>query len=94
MTKIIDVEGIGEVYAKKLTDVGVATTEDLLEKGANPKGRKEIADKAGISDKLILKWLNRADLARIKGLALNMPTCWRPRGSILSLSWPSVSRPT
>ncbi len=68
MTKIVDVEGIGPVYAQKLTDAGIATTEALLEKGAAPKGRKEIAEKTGIGDALILKWLNRVDLARIKGI--------------------------
>ncbi len=68
MTKIVDVEGIGPVYAQKLTDAGIATTEALLEKGASPKGRKEIAEKTGIGDALILKWLNRVDLGRIKGI--------------------------
>jgi predicted flap endonuclease-1-like 5' DNA nuclease len=68
MAKIIDVEGIGEAYAKRLTDAGIATTEALLEHGAAPKGRKEIAEKTGIGDALILKWLNRADLARVKGI--------------------------
>jgi len=68
MTKITDVEGIGPVYAQKLTDAGIATTEALLEKGAAPKGRKEIAEKTGIGDALILKWVNRVDLGRIKGV--------------------------
>ena len=36
--------------------------------GGSPKGRKEIAEKSGISDALILKWVNRVDLARIKGI--------------------------
>ena len=68
MTKIIDVEGIGPTYAQKLTDAGVATTEALLDKGGTPKGRKEIAEKTGIGDALILKWVNRVDLGRIKGV--------------------------
>ena len=68
MTKIIDIEGIGEVYTKKLTAVGLATTEKLLEKGASPKGRKELEEQTGISGKLLLEWVNRADLMRIKGV--------------------------
>jgi predicted flap endonuclease-1-like 5' DNA nuclease len=68
MTKIIDVEGIGEAYAKKLGDAGITTIEMLLEQGSEPKGRKAIGEKTGISDKLILEWLNRADLARISGV--------------------------
>jgi len=68
MTKLIKIEGIGGAYEKKLNAVGLFSLEDLLEKGAAPKGRKEIADKTGISDALILKWANRADLFRIKGI--------------------------
>jgi predicted flap endonuclease-1-like 5' DNA nuclease len=68
MTKIVDVEGIGETYAKKLSDAGITTVEALLEKGCEPKGRKVIAEQTGIKDALILKWINRADLARISGI--------------------------
>ena len=66
--KIIDVEGIGEVYAKKLIDAGINTIEELLEKCAKPAGRKELAEKADISPKLILTWTNHADLMRIDGV--------------------------
>jgi predicted flap endonuclease-1-like 5' DNA nuclease len=69
MAKLTDVEGIGEVYAQKLKDVGVSTTEALLEIGATAKGRKEIVEKSGISDKLVLEWVNHVDLFRIKGVA-------------------------
>ena len=41
---------------------------DLLEKGAYPKGREEIAEAAGISHDLVLKWVNHVDLFRIKGV--------------------------
>lgn len=68
MTKLVTVEGIGETYAQKLEAAGTTTTEALLEQGATPKGRKEIADKSGISSKLILAWVNMVDLFRIKGV--------------------------
>ncbi|MDE6860228.1 MAG: DUF4332 domain-containing protein [Duncaniella sp.] len=67
--KIEEIEGIGESYATKLKEAGVATTEALLEKGATKKGREQLADATGISEKLILKWVNHADLFRIKGVA-------------------------
>lgn len=67
--KIIDIEGIGEVYAEKLAAAGIKTTDDLLEKGATKKGRQDLAEETGISEKLILKWTNHADLFRIKGVA-------------------------
>lgn len=67
--KVEKVEGIGETYAKKLIEVGVKTTDDLLSKGATPKGREQLAEQSGISEKQILKWTNHADLMRIKGVA-------------------------
>lgn len=68
MANIVDVEGIGAKYAEKLTKAGVGTTEALLKVGATPKGRKELADKTGIGDALLLKWVNHVDLYRIKGV--------------------------
>ena len=68
MAKLTEIEGIGEAYAQKLQEAGVGTLEQLLEKGAAPTGRKEIAEKAGVSEKLILRWANMADLFRIKGV--------------------------
>lgn len=67
--KIIEIEGIGEVYADKLNAAGVKTTEELLEKAATKKGRENLAEETGISEKLILKWANHSDLMRIKGIA-------------------------
>jgi len=66
--KIIDIEGIGPAYAAKLTKAGVRSVEGLLKKGASDKGRKEIAAASGIEHTLILGWVNRADLYRIKGV--------------------------
>jgi predicted flap endonuclease-1-like 5' DNA nuclease len=62
------VEGIGEVYAGKLKEVGVDTPQALLERGATPQGRKELAEAADISQHLILEWVNHVDLYRISGV--------------------------
>jgi predicted flap endonuclease-1-like 5' DNA nuclease len=69
MASIIEIEGVGETHAQTLRDAGIASTELLLEKGATPRGREEIATSTGISSRLILKWVNHADLFRIKGVA-------------------------
>lgn len=66
--KIIDVEGIGEVYSEKLIAAGIKDIETLLEKCAKPAGRKALAEETGISPKLILTWTNHADLMRIDGI--------------------------
>jgi predicted flap endonuclease-1-like 5' DNA nuclease len=68
MASLIKIEGIGEKYATQLKMVGISTTESLLDRGRTPTGRKEITEKSGISKKLILEWVNLADLFRIKGV--------------------------
>lgn len=67
--KIVEIEGVGNVYAEKLETAGVYTTDDLLSRAATPKGREKLAEETGIPEKLILKWANHADLFRIKGVA-------------------------
>lgn len=66
---IEDIKSIGPAYAAKLKEIGISTVENLLEKGASRGGRREIASATGIRDDLILRWVNRADLYRIKGVA-------------------------
>ncbi len=65
---IIEIEGVGAVYAEKLKTAGITTTEGLLERAKSPKLRKEIAAATGIDETRILKWANMADLMRIKGV--------------------------
>lgn len=66
--KIEVIEGIGDVYAEKFRAAGVPTVEALLEKAATKKGRMALAEATGISEKLVLKFANHADLMRIKGI--------------------------
>ena len=68
MAKLTTVEGIGEIQAQKLIDAGIPTTQALLEAGSTPQGRRDIAEKTGIGDELVLDWVNRVDLFRIKGI--------------------------
>jgi len=69
MTALADIEGIGPTYAEKLKEAGLTSIENLLDVCCTKKGRKETAEKSGISEKLILGWANRADLTRIKGVS-------------------------
>ncbi len=69
MAKLSEIEGIGEKYAEKMAEAGIKTVEALLKTGGEKKGRAEIAEKTGISEKMILNWVNRADLTRIKGVS-------------------------
>jgi predicted flap endonuclease-1-like 5' DNA nuclease len=68
MANIKDIEGIGAAQATKLEKEGINTVEKLLDSAASKKGRDDLSEKTGISASKLLEWVNRADLARIKGV--------------------------
>ena len=68
MSKLDTIEGIGPALSEKFAAAGIKTCEALLKAGASKKGRAEIAAKAGVSESQVLKFVNAADLMRIKGV--------------------------
>lgn len=66
--RIEEIEGIGSAYAVKLNNAGINTTDDLLNRASTKAGKESLAAETGITEKLILKWANHADLMRIKGI--------------------------
>ena len=68
MTHINEIEGIGLAYREKLQAAGIQNVEGLLQEAATPKGRKELEAKTGIGHHHLLRWVNQADLFRVKGI--------------------------
>jgi predicted flap endonuclease-1-like 5' DNA nuclease len=68
MASISNIEGIGPAATEKLNAAGVKTAEGLLKKAATKAGRKSLAQETGIDEKKILKFVNMADLFRVKGV--------------------------
>jgi len=68
MARIDNIEGIGPAYAERLRTAGVRSTRALLERGGNPRGRKELAAAANVEETRILEWVNHADLFRVRGI--------------------------
>jgi predicted flap endonuclease-1-like 5' DNA nuclease len=66
--RIEDVEGIGPAYREKLKAAGVASTDALLDAAGRKGQRARLAAETGISEKLLLEWVNHADLMRIDGV--------------------------
>jgi predicted flap endonuclease-1-like 5' DNA nuclease len=66
--RIDEIEGIGPVYREKLGEAGIDDTDALLKACGSAKGRKEICDRIGVSEKLLLNWSNKADMMRISGV--------------------------
>ena len=69
MKTIDTIEGIGPAYAEKLAAAGIDSVEALLDKAGAKKGRVALAAETGISEKVILTWVNMADLFRVNGVA-------------------------
>jgi len=69
VAKLTDIRGIDDAIADKLRGAGATTSEKLLELGAAPAGRRQLAGDAGVDAKDLLEWVNRADLARVNGVA-------------------------
>ncbi|MFX1391735.1 MAG: DUF4332 domain-containing protein [Promethearchaeota archaeon] len=65
-TPIIEIEGIGKKYGKLLENAGVSKVENLL--GLSTEGIKDLKGKTKISEKLLDKWAEHADLMRIGGV--------------------------
>ncbi|HEX2863779.1 MAG TPA: DUF4332 domain-containing protein [Deinococcales bacterium] len=68
MSNVAEIEGIGEVIARKLNGAGIVSTDDLLREGASRAGREHIAERAGLTTQQVLEFVNRADLMRVKGI--------------------------
>ena len=68
MASIDTIEGLGYKQATRLRKARVRTTEALLRTASTRTGRRHLAEATGLSDRLILEWVNRADLMRVKGV--------------------------
>ena len=68
MAKLTIIEGIGQTLAKKFQAGGVRGTRTLLTKGGTKKGRLALSEACGLDEGRILKFVNHADLMRIKGV--------------------------
>lgn len=62
------VEGIGQRTATKLRKNGIRTTEALLKRAGDRKGRRKLATETGFTEKQLLEWVNRSDMMRCKGI--------------------------
>ncbi|MDB5098343.1 MAG: hypothetical protein JWM80_2764 [Cyanobacteria bacterium RYN_339] len=63
-----DIVGIGPAYGKKLRDAGVTDTNDLLDATSTRYARQQLAQKADIPYRSLLKWAQKVELMRLKGV--------------------------
>jgi len=65
---IEEVEGIGASYAKKLRQLDVSTTQQLLDRCMDQESRMDVAQHVGIEDFVVQKWASMSDLMRVGGI--------------------------
>jgi predicted RecB family nuclease len=65
---ISDINGMDPATIDLLKRAGIRTTERLLERAKDTKGRKALARTTGIDQARLLSFANAADRMRIKGL--------------------------
>ncbi|MFN2141957.1 MAG: DUF4332 domain-containing protein [Candidatus Promineifilaceae bacterium] len=63
--------GFAAAQASSLSDAGVSSASDLLQLGATPAGRSELASASGLDDEVILTGVKRLDLMRVTGVGTN-----------------------
>jgi len=68
MAKLSTIEGIGDAWAGKLEAAGIESVAALLANGATAKGRRDMAMRTGLREADILRWVNHADLMRVRGV--------------------------
>jgi predicted flap endonuclease-1-like 5' DNA nuclease len=62
------IEGIGPLRGRLLNGMGVRTVGDLLRVGSTRVGRRRVAGRLGVSYGMVLSWVQRGDLLRVKGV--------------------------
>lgn len=65
---ITELDSLQPGIANKLRSFGIRTTSKLLEAAKDPKGRKSLAERTGLSPQCLLRVANFADKMRIKGI--------------------------
>ena len=66
---LTDIDGIDRNVATTLKSAGVRSSKSLLDAAATARGRKELAENTGMSEKQLLKWANVAHLMSIRGVS-------------------------
>jgi len=67
-SSISELVGLGPSFAIKMKNIGIRTTEKLLETAKSVKGRQMLAEKTEIDQAQLLRIANLIDRMRIKGV--------------------------
>jgi uncharacterized membrane protein len=66
--KVREIQGVGPERSAALAAAGIVTRQELLDRGATPEGRAQIAQQSQLGEKLIVSWVSAVDLTRVPGV--------------------------
>lgn len=66
---ISTLRGLSQDTEARLRARGISNSDQLLEAARTPAGRQALAQQIGVEPRAVLELANRADLARIRGVA-------------------------
>lgn len=66
---ISTLRGLSQDTEARLRARGISSSDQLLEAARTPAGRQALAQQIGVEPRAVLELANRADLARIRGVA-------------------------
>ena len=73
-TPLKGIKGIGPSYMARLRAAGIESIEDLREAGTTPAKRAALGKQVDRNERIILQWVQIADLMRIKGVDTKQST--------------------
>ncbi|HUO46213.1 MAG TPA: DUF4332 domain-containing protein [Acidimicrobiia bacterium] len=68
MARIDEIAGIDPKFATRLRKSGIRTTESLLRRTGTRSAREQLAAETGLDPEQVLRWAQRADMMRVKGV--------------------------
>jgi len=68
VAKLMNIRGINDVHMQRLRAEGIRSVEALLKAGRTSTGGRALARRTQISERLIRRWVDHADLCRVKGI--------------------------
>lgn len=68
MARIDEIRPLAHQDATRLRKAGIRTTEALLRRAATRSGRAELSGDSGLATAELLRWVNFADLMRVRGI--------------------------
>jgi predicted flap endonuclease-1-like 5' DNA nuclease len=74
------IDGIGPICGGLLRNSGINTVKELLNVCATERGRKQLANEIGVPQSMLIKWVYRGDLLRVRGIGRKYATLLESAG--------------